>query len=31
MDKKQLSKLLGQQQKILSKIALGHSLNAIGE
>jgi len=31
MHKKQLEKLLRQQQNILSKIALGHSLNAIGE
>lgn len=31
MYKKQLSELLGQQQKILSKIALGHSLRDIGD
>ncbi|NQY86334.1 MAG: EAL domain-containing protein [Colwellia sp.] len=31
MDNKQLSKLLTQQQKILSKIALGQSLSEIGE
>ena len=31
MDNKQLSKLLSQQQKILSKIALGQTLSEIGK